>query len=69
MKSNDNLPDDKSFSSGWGYNYILSWISDVTRMNKQEFENWREIKGLQRLDPNFINRYLGILKSEAKGAL
>lgn len=66
MKSNDNLPDDKSFASGWGYDYILSWISDATRMNKQEFENWREIKGLQRLDPNFINRYLGILKSEEK---
>lgn len=66
MKSSDNLPDNKSSSSDWDYNYILSWISDATRMNKQEFENWREIKELQRLDPNFINRYLGILKSEEK---
>lgn len=66
MKSSDNLPDDKSFSSGWGYNYILSWISDVTRMNKQEFENWREIQTLQKKDPNFIKRYLNVLKSEEK---
>ena len=66
MKSSDNLPDNKSSSSDWDYSYILSWISNATRMNKQEFDNWREIKGLQRLDPNFINRYLGILKSEKK---
>lgn len=66
MKSSDNLPDNKSSSSDWDYSYILSWISNATRMNKQEFDNWREIKGLQRLNPNFINRYLGILKSEKK---
>lgn len=66
MKSSDNLPGNKSSSNDWDYNCILSWISDATRMNKEEFDNWREIKGLQRLNPNFINRYLGILKSEEK---
>lgn len=62
----DNLPDNNCTKSGWGYNYILSWISDATRMNRQEYENWREIQTLQKKDPNFIKRYLMILKSEEK---
>lgn len=35
-------------------------------MNRQEYENWREIQTLQKKDPNFIKRYLMILKSEEK---
>lgn len=66
MKSSDNLPDDNYSSSGWGYSYILSWISDATRMNREEFDNWRKIKQLQRKDPDLINRYLNVLKSEQK---
>lgn len=31
-------------SNGWGYSYILSWISDATRMTPEEFANWRCIK-------------------------
>ncbi len=58
--------DDNYSSSGWGYSYILSWINDATRMNRQEYENWREIQTLQKKDPNFIKRYLMILKSEEK---
>lgn len=60
------MSDDNYTQSGWGYSYILSWISNATRMNRQEYENWREIQTLQKKDPNFIKRYLMILKSEEK---
>lgn len=58
--------DDNYPRSDWGYDYILSWISDATRMNRDEYENWRKIQTLQKKDPNFIKRYLMILKSEEK---
>ena len=60
------MSDDNYTRSDWGYDYILSWISDATRMNRDEYENWRKVQTLQKKDPNFIKRYLMILKSEEK---
>lgn len=60
------MSDDNYTQSGWGYDYILSWISDVTRMNREEYENWQEIKRLQKKDPDFIKKYLMKLQSEEK---
>ena len=64
MKLSDSSPDNNIHSSGWGYDYILSWISDATRMNRIEFENWRKITLCQKKDPQYINKYLKILNSE-----
>ena len=41
----DAYGNDEYYSrSGWGYSYILSWISDATRMTPEEFANWQCIK-------------------------
>ena len=64
MKLSDSSSDNSIHSSGWGYDYILSWISDATRMNRIEFENWRKITLCQKKDPQYINKYLKMLNSE-----
>ncbi len=61
MKLRNSLPNEDCSSSGWGYNYILSWISDATRMNRTEFEKWKQIALIQKKDPQYINKYLKAL--------
>lgn len=63
----DGFGNDEIYSpSGWGYSYILSWISDATRMTPEEFANWQCIKANFKKDSQYINRYLKILENKEK---
>ena len=63
----DAYGNDECYSrSGWGYSYILSWISDATRMTPEEFANWQCIKANLKKDSQYINRYLKILENKEK---
>ena len=63
----DGFGNDEIYSpSGWGYSYILSWISDATRMTREEFANWQCIKANLKKDSQYINRYLKILKTKER---
>lgn len=62
-----NYPSElKMIHSDNGYHYICEFIEKATRMNTEEFANYKKILTLLKTNPRAVEDYLMILKTEGE---